>query len=86
MKLETEVGGMLALLIQLEDINLSSRRKTGSDNLFLAKVSVANFLSYVLKLFHLLGLFIALSSLLTLPELFSHHFSVPKRLRISLTV
>lgn len=31
MKLETEVGGMLALLIQIEDINLSSRRKTGSD-------------------------------------------------------
>lgn len=28
MKLETEVGGMLALLIEIEDINLSSRRKT----------------------------------------------------------
>lgn len=27
MKLETEVGGVLALLIQLEDINVSSRRK-----------------------------------------------------------
>lgn len=33
-----------------------------------------------------MGLFIALSSLLTLPELFSHHFSMPKKLRISLSL
>lgn len=71
MKLETEVGGMLALLVQLEDINLSSRRKTGAQtySLFAEVSSVANFLSYVLKLFYSTVLFIALSLLLTLPEL-----------------
>lgn len=50
-----------------------------------SKISVANFLSYVLKLFYLMVLFIALSSLFTLPELFSHHFSMPKKLRVSLS-
>lgn len=71
MKLETEVVGMLALLIQLEGINLGSRRKTGAQtySLFAKVLSVANFLIYVLKLFYLTVLFIALSSLLTLPEL-----------------
>lgn len=49
MRLEAGVGGMLALLIKLEDINLSSRRKKLwlRHPPFLAKVPVANFLSYV---------------------------------------
>lgn len=44
MKLKTEVGGMLALLVQLEDINLS-RRETGAlmYSLFESVSSVANF-------------------------------------------
>jgi len=71
MKLKTEMEGMLVLLTALEDINLSSWRKTGVQTYYLfAKVlSVANFLSYVPKLFYLTVLFIAIFSLLTLPEL-----------------
>lgn len=45
MKLKTEVAGMLPLLVQLEDINLSSRRKTGAQmySLFAKVSSAANF-------------------------------------------